>query len=303
MLEEIKRVVSSNKKLLLLPKSEKEYYDCFKYMYGDCVIIIDDLFSDYNSLVGLLNEKVDELYMVNFHYLFRKILPNLNKSIIKNELFLCNVANFTNQYVLPIFNDITEFYERKLIDKIYALDESVYEMLKKNDYNIEKLELKLPFNGNISLQNKEKLSIGILSNDYDPVGNFYNMLTSTAMVRELSFVKFIPYMNASREFFNHFEINHKFVENLDEVIKDNYVNLYCNFTNTNPILVIKSMDMGIPCIVGNTSMFDDNRVLKDLLVLKSDDDVNEIAERINNIKKNYENIFKEYTKWRTKYEK
>ena len=91
------------------------------------------------------------------------------------------------------------------------------------------------------------------------------------------------------------------MDSLDNVIKDNYVNLYCKFTNIDPSYFFKSMDLGIPCIMGNTDILDNNKILKDLLVLKSDDDVNEIAEKINNIKENYELIFKKYHEFKNKY--
>lgn len=300
MKEQIEKCLSNSNKLLLLPKSDELYYDCFKYMYGDCVVLIDDSCESNVEIIDLINTNVDELYFVNFQNLYRKLLPSIDKKIKKYEIFLCDVANFTSHYILPIFYDISEFYERKLIDKIYVLNNSVYEMMKKN-FNVEKLNIKLSFKDTIKLNNKKSRSIGIISNDYDPVQNFYNMLTAISMVDDYDKVKFIPYMDASRDFFNHFEIKHEFCDNLDDVVKENFVNLYCNFTNTNPCLVIKSMDMGIPCLLGNTDLFDNNKKLKELLVLKSDDDVNEIAFKINNIKENYELIFDEYKKWRKDY--
>lgn len=300
MIERIKEIVAVSDKLVLLPKSDAVYYDSFKYMYGDCVILVDDSFDDFSEFSEIINESVSELYFANFNNLYRKLLPSINKKVVKNELFLSDVANFTSIYILPMFYDVAEFYERKLIDKIYALNNSVYEMMKKK-LNVEKLNLKVPFGKKIDDCSK-KHSIGIISNDYDPVHNFYDMLTAVSMVEDYDVVKFISNMNSTREFFNHFDIEHEFCNNLDDVMKDNFVNLYSNFTNTNPCLVIKSMDMGIPCLLGNTDLFDNNKKLKDLLVLKSDDDVNEISSKINNIKKNYDVIFKEYKKWRKDYE-
>lgn len=302
MLDKIKQNIQYEKQLVIIPKSEEIYTDVFKYMYGDCIFIIDDLFNDYSDIVEIINHNVNKIYFINFHQSYRKILPELNKNIHKVELFLSPVANFTNTFVLPTFYDIIEFYERKLIDKLLVLDDGVYEILKKNNYNVEILELKIPINDKLSLKNKNNLTIGILSNDYDPVQNFYNMLTAVSMVKVCDKVKFVSHMNATNNFFKHFNISYEFCSNLEEVMSNNYVNLYCNFTNTNPYIVIKSMDMGIPCIVGNTNIFDDNKSLKKLLVLRSDDDVNEIANKIDQIKENYELIIDEYEKWRKKYE-
>ena len=59
--------------------------------------------------------------------------------------------------------------------------------------------------------------------------------------------------------------------------------------------------MGIPCVLGNTDIFDKYPKLKKFLVLKSDDDISEIANKIDSVKENREIIIKEYEKFRKKY--
>lgn len=302
MIDRINSIISDKKSIVFLPESDKLYYECLNYMFDNTVVLIDEKFEDYTLLVNEINNNAQKIYFINFLNLYRKILPGLNKNIEKNEMFLCPIGNLTSSFILPIFYDIIEFYERKLIDNIYASDDSAYQILRHANYRAFKFDFKLPFNRDSINNSKNSKSIGILSNDYDPVHNFYDMLTAVSMVKDYDIVKFVPYMNASREFFNHFDIRHEFCNNLNDVMNDNFVNLYCNFTNTNPCLILKSMDMGIPCIVGNCSLFDNNKILKGLLVLNSDDDVNEIADKINNIKSNYDVIFDEYIKWRKDYE-
>ena len=63
------------------------------------------------------------------------------------------------------------------------------------------------------------------------------------------------------------------------------------------------MDNGIPCLVGNTDLFDSSIYLKKMLVLESDDDVNEIAFKINEIRKNKEEIISKYIDFRNSYSK
>ena len=58
----------------------------------------------------------------------------------------------------------------------------------------------------------------------------------------------------------------------------------------------KSFDLGIPCIVGNTNYFDNNKYLKDNLVVKSDDDIREISKKIDFVRENREQIIEEYNK-------
>lgn len=59
--------------------------------------------------------------------------------------------------------------------------------------------------------------------------------------------------------------------------------------------------MGIPCIVSNTDMFDGWDYLKEQVVLNSDDDINEIVQKIEMVQKNKKQILKEYEKYRKNY--
>ena len=259
MIEDIiKMIENSKERIVFLPKSDILYLDSFKYMYGDCIAIIDNSLTEYSDIVDKLNQSnIKEMYFTNFPNIYRKILPELDRKITKNEILLINIANLTNNFTLSTFFDVCEFYERKLINKIYALDTGMYEMLKHAKFNVDMLELKFKFDKkSINTKHKNSNSIGILSNDFDPVHNFYNMLSAIRLVKHYDKVKLISNMAATTDFFNHFDINHELCDNLEEVMSDNYVNLYCNFTNTNPCLAIKSMDMGIPCILGNTNLFD-----------------------------------------------
>ena len=111
----------------------------------------------------------------------------------------------------------------------------------------------------------------------------------------------IKLMPATREFIQFFDIKDKDVDTLDEAMKDNMINLYCNFTGSNNELVLKSMDMGVPCLLGNSDLFDEYKTLKKYLVLKSDDDIGEIADKINLVIKNKNEIMKEYSIFRKDY--
>ena len=84
---------------------------------------------------------------------------------------------------------------------------------------------------------------------------------------------------------------------------DNEINLYCNFTFNNMELILKSLDLGIPCLLGNTDIFDDYPNLKKYLLLDSDDDIGEIANKINCIRENRDTILTEYDKYRKEYTK
>ena len=100
-------------------------------------------------------------------------------------------------------------------------------------------------------------------------------------------VKIDAQMEATKHFLSYFGIEYVAPKDYDDLISNNVVNLYCNFTDMQITTVIRSMDLGIPCILGNTSMFDDYSTLKKYLVLDSDDDINEIAFKLDSINDNY----------------
>ena len=114
-------------------------------------------------------------------------------------------------------------------------------------------------------------------------------------------VKIISNMPATKHFIEFFDIKANIKETVYEVIENNYVNLYCNFTGNNMELILKSIDNEIPCLLGNTNIFNKYPTLQEYLVLKSDDDINEIANKIKQIKENKDKIIKELKSFRNEY--
>lgn len=60
----------------------------------------------------------------------------------------------------------------------------------------------------------------------------------------------------------------------------NDVNLYVTFTECSPVVPLESLEMGVPCITGNNHHYFKDSKLYDYLVVKSEDDINEIAQKI-----------------------
>ena len=79
------------------------------------------------------------------------------------------------------------------------------------------------------------------------------------------------------------------------------VYLYVNFSNSDNSVILDAIDDETIIIVGNTYLFDDYHNLKDKLVLKSDDDINEISKKIEDAFKYKDKIISEYKKFRKDY--
>ena len=65
-----------------------------------------------------------------------------------------------------------------------------------------------------------------------------------------------------------------------------------------------SMELGIPCLIGNTVDFlEENEILKQYLVTKAEDNAIINAKMIKNILENKEKIREAYKNWKQEYDK
>lgn len=278
-------------KIVLLPKYDIEIKDSLENTIGNFVEIKEK--ENEKEILDIINSsKIKKIYLVGNNDFYRYLLPRRNKNIEVCWIFKNSFSDLSNGGVRYALNCIFEFIDRKLIDSIGCINKDNLEVFENAGYKCEYINLDIKH----TLQPyKESNTIGILSNDYDPNNNFYNQLASLTYI-DYEYCKFMYVMKATKEFISFFNLKCKKEENIDNVIKDNFVNLYVNFTNTNSELIKKSFDLGIPCIVGNTNYFDNNKYLKENLVVKSDDDIREISEKIDFVRNNRDKIMQEYEK-------
>lgn len=290
MKKEIKKYTNKNT-IILLPKFDLDIYESLKELCPYIVKIGN--VTEEKEIVTILNQSnIKKIYLVGNNDFYRYLLPRLKKEIKVCWIFKNSFANISNFDVRVILNIIFEFIDRNMLFSIGCVNKSMVKVFENAGYNCEYIELKPKLKKQKYIESND---IGILSNDYDPNNNYYNQLASLKLVN-YNKCKLRPFMGETYRFCEFFEINYERYENIDDVIKNNFVNLYINFTNTNTELIEKSYRYGIPCLVGNTDFYDDNKYLKENLVLKSDDDVSEIAEKINFVKKNRVKIIEEYNK-------
>ena len=289
MIEEIKK--HKNKQhIVLLPKYDLEIYDSLNNTLGNVIKITNII--DYKEVVNIINtSKLKKIYLVGNDDFYRFMLPRINKNIKVCWIFKNSFSNLSDGGVRYVLNCIFEFVDRSLVDSIGCLNKETMKVLENAKYKCEFIDLKIqPVK---QKNNKYKNTIGILSNDYDPNNSFYNQLAALTFI-DYDYVKFKCNMGATWYFCDFFNIKNKKLDNFDEIIKDNVVNLYINFTNTNIELIQRSFAYGVPCIVGNTNYFENNKYLQEHLVVKSDDDINEIVEKIEFVRINREKIIAEY---------
>ena len=286
--------------LVLLPDADYDIKDSVEFSF-DNVIYLDFELSedDANRIVDFVNNKGSKLIIFDWCESYRLLLPYISKKREIKWVYKNNLAQLTNGGVRATFTRIMEFYDRNIVKEIACLDKSTSIVLKKAGYRSSHLLLDVKTK---SRKSKSNNSIGLIGDDYNPNHNTYNQLSALKLV-DYDYCKIVPNMPATKHFIDFFEIKAKEVNSTFDALVDNDINLYCNFTFNNIELILKSLDLGIPCLLGNTDIFDDYPKLKQYLVLDSDDDIGEIANKIKNVRENKTTILKEYEKYRKEYTK
>lgn len=284
--------------LVLLPDADYDIKDSVEYTFDNIIYLDFELNEeDANKIIDYVNNKGSKLIIFDWCESYRLILPYISKKREIKWVYKNTLAQLTNGGVRATYTRIMEFYDRNIVKEIACLDKATYDVLKKAGYRASHLLLDVNIK---SRKNTLEKSIGLIGDDYNPSHNTYNELSALKLI-DYDYCKIVPNMPATKHFIDFFEIKAKEVNSTEEVLVDNEVNLYCNFTFNNMELILKSLDLGIPCLLGNTDIFDNYPKLKKYLVLDSDDDIGEIAHKINCIRENRDTILKEYDKYRKEY--
>lgn len=290
MIKQIKKLCDEAN-IVFLPNGCSKYYDVLQSTLKN-VILLKEV-KDCNDIIkNINNSKIKKIFLFDYDEFYRILIPKIKKDTKICWIFQYSFSNMSDIKVRNNLNTIFEYYDRELISTIGCLNISNKIVLENSGYNCEYIELNIKENIKTISQSN---TIGIISNDFDPNNNFYNQLASLMLV-DYNECKFKSTLKVTDKFYNYFNIKVKLLDGIDDIIKDNFVNLYINFTNTNKELILKSYNSGVPVIVGNTDFYDNNEYLKNNLVVKSDDDINEIAEKIVFVKNNYKKIMEEYLK-------
>ncbi len=296
---DINKVNSLKENSTIIISANKEIYD----ILGNYDINYDEIFDmlesealeTLNNLVKTINNKKINVIFYSNHYQYGDIIPKLNNNINAKWLYSNTISHFSEPYNYNWFKSIIDFYNRNNIKEILLLDDELYKILCKN-YNVTLLKLNIV--KNYINNNPKNKTIGIIGYDYNPYSNIYNQLSAITLTKYKS-VNLLNCDGSTKEFCERFGIEYTLFDDVHDLIRSSEINLYCKFDNIKPYYFYESMNLGIPCILGNTKVLKNNKLEKYLL-LDSDDDISEIADKINKIENNYNNIFKIYKDWKVK---
>lgn len=292
-------IIYNKKYLVIVPTMSKNLLPSFEYTFGN-TIVMENTLDDIDFFIEYINKNnFEQLIFIDYQLEYEQVLEKLTGFHKIKFIFTKSLASLSDQFFYQVFKSIYKLYQKEEIEEIGLLDKSLYTVLaNKKDkvkhimLNIEKESIKNSKNTN---------TIGLLNNEEDPKHSFYNELSAIKLAKMYK-AKLTSPSKVNKEFLKIFNIDYCIAKK-EDVSKNNIINLYVNFTNNNDLVFLESMDQNIPCILGNTELLDNYPKLKSKLVMKSDDDINEIADRIKLVEQNKDSIIKEYTKFRKEYDK
>lgn len=289
-------VKNSNKILILLKDSEKFMEKVFEFNFNNAdIILISENYTpfDREKLAEKINKKYEQVIFFDYYDQFYLLLPLISKKIIKKYIINNGISLLYNECVLNNMMQLYEYKERKMIDYIATTKYDTYISMKdKIDY------IELDYRTKIHPKNNN--SIGLLGLYYIEYSNFFVQLSAVA-ISKIKKAIVLEQNTVVKKFEEDFNVVIEEEKDVIKLIEQNKVNLDVAFSEVSPINFLISMDAGIPCIIGNTHLLDNDEKLKKMLVLDSDDDVNEICEKIDNVLENKKEIEKLYSIWRKKY--
>ena len=328
------------KSILFYPKKEtmvilekiKKFKDKegFAIYNPECLGIMNstkDLFKENIAIKEILNKKqleviAQEISKLNIKYIiFSSItfgwkalaerIKELNKYIKIKFLWHGSHAMFVERDESYFLYSIMELMDRKIVDSVGFFKESMAGFYKLKGYKAFFVTNNVSNVKATNLEAFKKEEGNIYLGSYaagDRWGkNTANQLSAAAMLKN-AVVDVIPTTNLIKEFCNtiNLKINDDHLGYLtrQELLNRmalNDVNLYVTFTECSPVIPLESLELGVPCVTGNNHSYFKNSKLQDYLVVKAEDDINEIFEKINFCLNNKEEIINLYKEWKKEY--
>lgn len=288
--------------IVCIPEYDYNLYDAFKFSFKN-VILIKDNISDINNIIAFIKRNnIKQIICVDFLLEYYNIFKTIDLDIEIKFILTKTLASMTNIDIYSIVNSVLELHKKNVFQKLGVLDINWYDCLKNRNIDVE--FLRLDIQNDLKQKNIDKSSstIGIISEEYNANHSYFNELSAIKLNG-----KYTPNLNSNsniiNDFTNIFNIDYKYSGDIDieEYISNNIINLYINFTDNNNILFLKSMDQSVPCILGNTNLLKDFPYLQKSLTVKSDDNIDEIAEKIDQVIESREEIFNQYKDFRKEY--
>jgi glycosyltransferase involved in cell wall biosynthesis len=278
-----------NEKYILIVNNKKDF-DRFSFSFKN-IMKVDT--KDFNKVSKYIKENnYKEIIFVDYIQLYSQLINSFDREYTIKLIFTKDLATLSLKNNYQEYMNIMKLYNDKKIDEIGFLDKYFYLSLK-DKINCKHILLDQELKECLVLHDK---TVTIVNDSNNVYHSFFNELSAVSLSKRK--VRLKEKSKLIEKFTEVFNIdNEKDKKQYDKSL----VYLYVNFSNSDNRVILDAIDDETIIILGNTYLFDDYTYLKDKLVLKSDDDINEISKKIEDAFKNKDKIISEYKKFRKDY--
>ena len=218
-------------------------------------------------------------------------------------------ALFVNYNEQKFLEDLLQMQKRGIVYSIGFFKSAMAQFYSQKGYRahllMNSVNLKEHYDNDLK---DNRIKLGLYSSGDRWEKNTYNQLSACAMVKD-AYVDIVPETKLATSFCKLMNIKRLNDEptmalSREELLKrmaKNTVNLYVTFTECSPMIPLESFELGVPCIIGNNTDFFKNSELEELVVVKEEDSIDEIYEKINIAIENKDKIMKLYIEWKKEY--
>lgn len=263
---------------------------------------------------AIVATKIKQIVFSSITFGWKSLIENiysLNSNIDIKFLWHGSHAMLVQPNESYFLYSIIELLDRNIVKSIAFSKESMCEFYTLKGYNayfLPNTVKGLTVTNKSFKRQKQKRYIGLYSAGNRWEKNTFNQLSAIAMNNDF-IVDIIPVTDLVNDFCDMMNItiydkSLKYLrrQELLNRMAENDVNLYVTFTECSPVVPLESLELGVPCITGNNHHYFRDSKLYDYLVVKSEDDINEINSKINFAIEHKKEIIELYKEWKDKYD-
>lgn len=273
---------------------------------------------DDNHNIKIIEEKIKDgikqIIIAGFEIGWDKMVQTIKKNYPDISIkVICNTQDslLYYEYERQNFFRLLELSRENVIQDIAFLRKGQYETYKNLGYKCSYLKENyiLPENKKITKKQNDLKELGIYPLNYTWDKNIFNQLCIAKFVENchLNYNNLDPRMEeflSTMEIFSTPDRIEKIDDNIiiEKIVKNDVI-IATSFTEyVHPIFLI-SMELGIPCLIGNNSDFFDEEELKQYIVSSAEDNPIINAQMVEKILEKREKIQELYKTWKEEYNK
>ena len=286
--------------IVIAPNADKSVFEGLEYSFGN-VVPFDGSIENTEYLISFIkNNVIKQLVFVDYFDVYEEVINSLNEEFVAKFIFTHYLGELSDQTLNENHGKVVKLYERGVVDEIGYLDPYLMRAMKKKGLKAKHIVLDVPVSPKQECNNNK--IVGVLNSGESNYDSFYNELCGISLIKGYS-ARVSKKTSAVFDFIKEYGLECIAEPDFQKLVSGNCCNICVNFSGTQPTVFLKSMDAGVPCIVGNNFFLTGYGQLKEQLMVKSDDNVNEIVKMIKGVPDNVEMIMKEYNAFRKEYSK